>query len=315
MSLLSTATEVVLINSAARASTMMLPLTTAIPNRLLVFKDALGTASTNTITLSTMGADIFENGLRTLTLSNTYDRATLVAGPSNRWYVLDGTNMAAANIDTLRTTLLVGGSGGALFGSNVSVGGGLFAGSSFSVAGVASFGSNLTLAGGATLISSLSVAGIANFASNVNFAGAVSTLAQVSMVSSLSVAAPHNVSFGNNLTVTASTITGPLFPRMVVVGVTGTALTTGTTPPLNTTLSGIHYNITNSGFNSFSCPSAITTEGFFYVLRNNTTSYITATQTGGVNPTASGQITIAPATSMTLVYSTQAGNTNNWIIF
>lgn len=174
-----------------------------------------GTASTNFITLSTNVGDLFENGINTMVLSNTYDNVKLLAGPNNRWYTLGGTIMPAASIGTLRSGI---------------------------------------------------------------------------------------------------TQTGLLFPRMSVVAVTGTALTSSSSPALNTVQSGVHYNITNSGFNSFTCPSGLI-EGFFYVLRNNTGGYLTCTQTGGLNPNISGIITIPPGTSVTLVFSTTTGNTNSWVIF
>jgi hypothetical protein len=91
--------------------------------------------------------------------------------------------------------------------------------------------------------------------------------------------------------------------RLNIQGVTGTALTSLTTPPISTSTYSTYYNITNGGFNTLTLPSGMTAgdSGAFWVLRNNTTSYITfnPTYNSGTGPTT---ITIPPTTGTTLAW-------------
>ena len=95
--------------------------------------------------------------------------------------------------------------------------------------------------------------------------------------------------------------TGPIGPT----GPPPTNITTTTISTTTVTLGsgGTFYNLTNSGFNTIVLPSGTPSEGTFWVLRNNTSSYIsittlTNTSTGIPNP-----LVIPPSNSVTLVWT------------
>jgi len=94
--------------------------------------------------------------------------------------------------------------------------------------------------------------------------------------------------------------TGPTPTNIVSNNVSTTTVTLGS--------GGTFYNLTNSGFNTIVLPSGTPSEGTFWVLRNNTSSYIsittlTNTSTGIPNP-----LVIPPSNSVTLVW-TNTGTT------
>jgi Collagen triple helix repeat (20 copies) len=94
--------------------------------------------------------------------------------------------------------------------------------------------------------------------------------------------------------------TGPTPTNIVTSTISTTSLTLGT--------AGTFYSITNSGFNALTLPSGTPAEGSFWVLRNNTSTYIsisslTNTSTGIPNP-----LVIPPSNSVTLVW-TNTGTT------
>ena len=94
--------------------------------------------------------------------------------------------------------------------------------------------------------------------------------------------------------------TGPTPTTIVTANVSTTSQTLGT--------AGTFYNITNSGFNALTLPSGTPTEGSFWVLRNNTSTYLsissfTNTSTGIPNP-----LVIPPSNATTLVW-TNTGST------
>jgi hypothetical protein len=110
-----------------------------------------------------------------------------------------------------------------------------------------------------------------------------------------------------------STVTGPTgstgalgtssLARLNIQGVTGTSLTSLTLPAISTSTYSTYYNITNSGFNTLTMPSGMTSgdSGAFWVLRNNTVVYVTfnPTYNSGTGPTT---ITIPPSTGVTLAW-------------
>jgi hypothetical protein len=109
----------------------------------------------------------------------------------------------------------------------------------------------------------------------------------------------NNVTFG---------IAGPVgtssAARLNIQAVTGTSLTSGSTPAITTATYSTYYNITNAGFNTLTLP-ATTDTGAFWVLRNNTTVYLTfnPTYTSGAGPTT---IYIAPASAVTIAWNGSA---------
>ena len=102
---LSTATNLVLLNSATRAGTITLPLTTTIPGRTVTLKDTTGAASINAITLTTSGSETFEDGTTTKTITTAFGYLTL-AGNGGKWYITDTSQPTAMTVSTLSTQTL-----------------------------------------------------------------------------------------------------------------------------------------------------------------------------------------------------------------
>lgn len=104
-------------------------------------------------------------------------------------------------------------------------------------------------------------------------------------------------------------IMGPTVNLVSYALVSGTSLTS---PAISTSTSGTYYNITNSGFNAVTPPSAGLTLGQFWVLRNNTSSYLAITVSSGSPPTGiASPLTIAPGIAVTLV----ADSTTSYVLF
>ena len=113
----------------------------------------------------------------------------------------------------------------------------------------------------------------------------------------------------NTLVAPGSTILGITLSKMQIQTVTGTTLLfTGTTPILNSSISGINYILSNSGMSQVSIPIFASMspqgqfDGWFMTLRNATASYLTLT-TMTCNVNAAGYVTVPPANSLTLAYS------------
>lgn len=96
--------------------------------------------------------------------------------------------------------------------------------------------------------------------------------------------------------------------------VTGTSLTSGTSPAISTATYGKYYYITNSGFNALTLPADTTgsTLGSYWVLRNSTSSYlsITVTNLGGL----ATPLVIPPSNSVTIVVTT-ASSSPAYVLF
>ena len=102
--------------------------------------------------------------------------------------------------------------------------------------------------------------------------------------------------------------TGPLgtssAARLSISAVTGTSLSSATSPAISTATYSTYYNITNAAFSALTLPSTSDT-GAFWVLRNNTPSYLTfnPTYTSGSGPTT---ISIPPSSAVTIAWSGSA---------
>ena len=103
---INTYTEIGMVDTRSTPKTLTMPLTTEILSRILTIKDIYGSAITSPITLNTQGADTFEDGSTSLTLSNSYDTVTFYAGLPGIWSILGGSHLAAASINTLSTGLV-----------------------------------------------------------------------------------------------------------------------------------------------------------------------------------------------------------------
>ena len=87
---ISSFTTVVMLDCRAAALTISVPKSTDIINRVITFKDLYGSSITNNITLSTYNGDLFENGLNTLVISNSFQSVNLYAGLPGKWLNVGG---------------------------------------------------------------------------------------------------------------------------------------------------------------------------------------------------------------------------------
>jgi len=100
--------------------------------------------------------------------------------------------------------------------------------------------------------------------------------------------------------------------------VTGTSLTGGTTPSITNTNYGTYFNITNSGFNTLTLPTSTysTDANGHWVLRNNTSSYLSITTTyTGTGGGGSASLVIPPANSTTIMFTSNASGSNAYTFF
>jgi hypothetical protein len=101
-------------------------------------------------------------------------------------------------------------------------------------------------------------------------------------------------------------ITGPA--PSIIVNVT----VAGTIQALSDLSRGTFYNITNSGFTTLTTPSGTITDGAFWVLRNNTSTYLSITPSGGNTGGLPIPFFIPPSNSVTLVWIT---STTSFILY
>jgi hypothetical protein len=89
---------------------------------------------------------------------------------------------------------------------------------------------------------------------------------------------------------------------LTISNVTGTSLTSSTTPALNSS-SGVYYNITNSAFSAVSLPATNTIfTGAYWVLRNNTSAYLSVTITYTSGGGITSPLAIPPTNSATIAW-------------
>jgi len=88
--------------------------------------------------------------------------------------------------------------------------------------------------------------------------------------------------------------------RLNILNVSGTSLTSSSSPVLTNLTYGTYYYITNSGFNALTLPAPVATDiGAFWVLRNNTSVYLSISLTtpyGLPSP-----LVIPPSNSATII--------------
>jgi hypothetical protein len=107
---------------------------------------------------------------------------------------------------------------------------------------------------------------------------------------------------------------GPVATSISTSSVTGTSLTAGTSPAISTSTYGTYYYITNSGFNALTLPTttAGSVVGSYWVLRNNTSTYLSVTVTNNAN--LSNPLVIPPSNSTTIVVTT-ASSSPAYVLF
>ena len=88
--------------------------------------------------------------------------------------------------------------------------------------------------------------------------------------------------------------------RLNILNVNGTSLTSSSSPVLTNLTYGTYYYITNSGFNALTLPAPVATDiGAFWVLRNNTSAYLSISVT---NPNGlPSPLVIPPSNSATII--------------
>jgi hypothetical protein len=102
--------------------------------------------------------------------------------------------------------------------------------------------------------------------------------------------------------------TGPVGPQVTAIttqSATGAQLTSTSVPVLTTATSGTYYNITNSSFNTLILPTSVVgfTAGSFWVLRNNTSTYLSITVSNQQGSTPPNPLVIPPSNSVTIVWN------------
>jgi hypothetical protein len=106
--------------------------------------------------------------------------------------------------------------------------------------------------------------------------------------------------------------------KVPVLDVSGTALTEFSKPAITTYGYGIYFSITNSGFNTITLPnSSVGDVGSFWVFRNNSgaTLTITVTYTGSNGGAGTGTVSIAPDTSLTIVFTRSGTGVGSYTFF
>jgi hypothetical protein len=135
--------------------------------------------------------------------------------------------------------------------------------------------------------------------------------------SNINLTADTGISLSSNVTITNGlTINNGFRPLYALV--TGTSLTTGTTPAITNTNYGTYFNITNSGFNALTLPTSTysTDSNAFWVLRNNTSSYLSITTTyTGTGGGGSGSLVIPPANSTTIMFTSNTSGSDAYTFF
>jgi hypothetical protein len=106
--------------------------------------------------------------------------------------------------------------------------------------------------------------------------------------------------------------------RPLYAEVTGTSLTPSTSPAITNTNYGTYFNITNSGFNTLTLPTSTysTDSNAFWVLRNNTSSYLSITTTyTGTGGGGSASLVIPPTNSTTIMFTSNTSGSNAYTFF
>jgi hypothetical protein len=95
--------------------------------------------------------------------------------------------------------------------------------------------------------------------------------------------------------------------------VTGTSLTSSTTPALSVANYGYYYNIVNTAFNAITIPTISSVTNGFWVLRNNTGSYLSIGATYTTSTAGPATIVIPPFNSVAIVIT--SGSTVEYVFF
>jgi len=102
MATISNNTIVSLIDTQTNSGTVLLPKTSDIPYRAILFKDLYGTFDTKPLTLNTQSPDVFEDGTSVKRFNDKFTYLTLYADTSHsKWVILNGTQNNSITVSTL----------------------------------------------------------------------------------------------------------------------------------------------------------------------------------------------------------------------
>ena len=102
MATISSTTIVTLVDTQTNSGTIVLPKTSDIPYRAILFKDLYGTFDTKSLTLNTQSPDLFEDGTSVKTFNDKFTYLTLYADTSHsKWLILNGTQNNSITVSTL----------------------------------------------------------------------------------------------------------------------------------------------------------------------------------------------------------------------
>ena len=102
---LNSTTGIVLADTTDESKTLVLPVASNIPGRVVMIKDAVGTFGVSSLTLSTSAGDTFQDGVTTsYPLTLPYTTQQFISGQNEgswRWYTLNGVEQVAIQTQQL----------------------------------------------------------------------------------------------------------------------------------------------------------------------------------------------------------------------
>jgi len=107
MSILSTFTEIGLLDCRTTSGVITLPSSSQIPGRVITYKDLYGNASISSVVLSVSTTDLFEDGTTYKTIQNNWDFITVYAASTNMWSVIGGTQYNYLRANTMSNNYLI----------------------------------------------------------------------------------------------------------------------------------------------------------------------------------------------------------------
>jgi hypothetical protein len=110
-SFFSTTSGVAVVDTRTRPGTILLPLTSQVPNRYLQIKDLYGAFGRSSLTLSTQSGETFDDTTTSKVLTDPFTFFTLYAASTTRWAVLGGTQTIQQTISSLNVSSITIGSG------------------------------------------------------------------------------------------------------------------------------------------------------------------------------------------------------------
>ena len=99
---LATSTDVALVDTRTAAGSIQLPLTTDIPYRVFIIKDAYGSFGVNALTITTQGSETFEDGSTSKVFFDNFSYITLYGNTQNGvWQILSSTQYSQITVSSI----------------------------------------------------------------------------------------------------------------------------------------------------------------------------------------------------------------------